>query len=531
MPTPPLVNDETNKPENKSRTRSPQYYAPFSFPTNTDGTIITDSNEVLRQANFQEKIKHLEKLITAFGSQGIGCNHIHTSSHACTTQNTIDDEDQGRPICPDLEIEEPEDMAIQVGKVGEIITSLGGALAIGPVLDLLITLMAPQTAESPWFKPNPDIEVSPAMLLLSVALVIPAMYGAPHCHAQLEIASRTRNNFITQAKYAQKLLKWGLKNSLSIDDATLIMPKISVGDKEIAIDQFKLIDPSETSPLNFKQKLSIFGDWEQHFNEFVGLTVIAILRNIKNPIVQCVLISLCLLVAALACQPEVTTCANTLIFMNALENGQIIDDLKATNKANWQTTFSAVAKTPAVLYANFLSFQQICFGNAYAGLTLASLTTTGNITTQYFINRNTQTVGESQSQPKLLAQAIANTPTVIPEDNRKAWDKLSLLGKALVVTRAPGTGNERSEPITMTTITVTALAGASLSPTGQALLALFLCLAATTTAYSEARNAADHTARVRFLNKPLPVKSVNNNRLPDLKQGLLTTKENSSRRR
>ncbi|MBP9726545.1 MAG: hypothetical protein KBD83_03655, partial [Gammaproteobacteria bacterium] len=338
---------------------------------------------------------------------------------------------------------------------------------------------------------------------ISLALVIPAVYGAPHCHAQLEIATRTRYNFLIMAKYAQKLLKWGLNNNVEINDPQLAMPTIKVGDQLIAIDEFTLIPPSGATPLSFKQKTQIIGDVEQHFNEYVGLTIIAILRNIKNPIAQLTLTALCLLIAAKACQPEVITCANTLIFMNTLKNKQIINNPDASNKANWETKFSAMAKFPAVFYASLLSFQQICFGHFYAGLILALLATKGNIITQYFINANTQVVGESQHKERV--PDIANTSKIIPvviDDERSPWEKLSFLGKELVVSRAFGTGNERSEPITISIIALTALAGAALSPTGQAILALCLCLAGTITAYSEARNAAEHTERIGFFNTP-----------------------------
>ncbi len=454
-----------------------------------------------RERAFHSKLHHIEELIKALGSQGVGCSHVH---HTHKTEEDIDEEDQNFPTLSGLEIEEAEDFAIKAGKVGEIITSIGGALAIGPVLDLLVMLIDHKASESVWWlKINPDLQVSPAILLVSLALVIPAAYGAPHCHAQLEIASRTRDNFLIMAKYAQKLLKWRFNKNLEINAPLLAMPTIKVGGQEIAIDEFTLLPPSEATPLSFKQKIQIIGDVEQHFNEYVGLSIIAILRNIKNPIVQLTLTALCLLIAAKACQPEVTTCANTLIFMNSLKDKKIINNPGASNKANWETKFSAMAKFPAVFYASLLSFQQICFGNFYAGLVLALLATKGNIITQYFINANTQAIGESQH--KELANTSEITPALI-NDERSAWEKLSFLGKELVVSRAFGTGNERSEPITISIIALTALAGAPLSPAGQAILALCLCLAGTITAYSEARNAAEHTARIGFFNKPLLVK-------------------------
>ena len=469
--------------------------SPFTIPTNEDGTIIMPI-EVNRRQDLQNKIDYIEALIKAVGAQGIDCGHVHAASNPCHNQTISDEESQISPEYPSLEIEEAEDCAIQTGKAGEIITSIAGALAIGPVIDFLLTQIVPTVSEFPWFKPNDSLKVSPAILLISLMLVSPAVYGAPHCHAKLEIASRTRNNFIILAKYAQKLLKWGLKNNLSINDSQLALPKIKIGKQEITIDAFKLIPPSAAAPLSFKQKFQIFGDVEQHYNEYVGLTIIAILRNIHNPIAQFILISACLLIAGIACQPEVTTCINTLALMNELKNGNIINNPNATNTANWKTKFSAIAKTPAILYASLLSFQQICFGNFYAGLALAILATKGNIITQYFINAHTEALGESQS----------NATQLHVVDKRKSWQKLTLFGKELVVSRAFGTGNERSEPITLTIIALVAITGGRLSATEQAALALSLCLAGTVTAYSEARNAADHTSRVRFFNTtPLPI--------------------------
>jgi hypothetical protein len=482
------------------------------IPLDSNGNIITDKKTLAkiqkdqlkvqkRRNDLHSKLHHIEELIKALGSQGVGCSHDHHGhSNIHQAEESTYEEDQNFQIDRSLQSEEAEDFPIKAGKVGEIITSIGGALAIGPVLDLLVMLIDHKASESVWWlKLNPDLQVSPAILLISLALVIPAVYGAPHCHAQLEIASRTRNDFLVMAKYAQKLLKGQLNCNFEINDQDLEMPKIKVGNQEIAIDEFTLISPSEAMPLTFKQKIQIIGDVEQHFNEYVGLSIIAILRNIKNPTVQVILTCLCLLIAAKACQPEVTTCANTLIFMNTLKNRQIINNPQATNDANWETKFSAMAKFPAVFYASLLSFQQICFGNLYAGLALALLTTKGNIITQYFINANTQAIGESQH--KELANTSEITPAVI-NDERSAWEKLSFFGKELVVSRAFGTGNERSEPITISIIALTALAGAPLSHAGQAILALCLCLAGTMTAYSEARNAAEHTERIGFFNKP-----------------------------
>lgn len=480
-------------------------------PMNPDGSFALDieaikksekmrRKERLRAEAFCKKSEALEKLIKALGSQGIGCGHVHHSAPSVHLPKNLSDEEsqQVKPEYPVLEVEEAEDFPIKAGKVGEIITSLGGAFAIGPVLDLLLKLIAPHLIQSLWFKSNEDLEVSPGMLLVSLALVAPAIYGAPHCHAQLEIASRTRNNFLILAKYSQQLLRWGQGNNLEINAPELQMPAIKIGTEEIAIDRFTLTSPSDVTPLTFKQKIQIIGDVEQHFNEYVGLSIIAILRNIRNPIAQLALSALSLFIAAIACRPEVTTCANTLVFMNTLKNAKIIDNPESSNKANAETTFSAIAKTPAVLYANLLSFQEICFGNFYAGLCLALLATKGNIITQYFINTNTQAVGESQ---------VNEVDSV--DDKRTTWKKLSLLGKELVVSRAFGTGNERSEPITIGIIALAVFTGSRLSPTEQAILALSLCLMGTVTAYSEARNAADHTARIRFFNTPLTVEPEN----------------------
>lgn len=503
-------------------------------PLDSNGKIIKDRKTLAkikadqakaqkREGAFHSKSHYIENLINAFGSQGAGCGHIHhASSSTHQTKESVDEESQNFPILPSLEIEEAEDYPVKAGKVGEIITSIGGALAIGPVLDLLVMLIDHKASDSLWLEPNANLKVSPAILLVSLALVVPAIYGVPHCHAQLEIASRTRNNFLIMAKYAQKLLKWGFNNNLEINAPLLAMPTIKVGNQEIAVDAFTLISPSEATPLTFKQKIQVIGDVEQHFNEYVGLTIIAILRNIKNPITQLILISLCLLIAAKACQPEITTCTHTLIFMNTLKNKQIINNPHASNKANWETKFSAMAKFPAVFYASLLSFQQICFGNFYAGLALALLATKGNIITQYFINANTQAMGESQN--KELSSAIVNTTETAPvaiDDKRSAWEKLSFLGKELVVSRAFGTGNERSEPITISVIALTAATGAALSSTNQAVLALCLCLAGAITAYSEARNAADHTARVSFFNRPLIVNSSEESHASALRKKLL----------
>lgn len=470
-----------------------------SLFTNPDGTIMTDPKDraeaLLRQQAYHDKLHHLGGLIKALGSVGISC--CHSSSNLNVTQTTDDEEN---PIEPTLEVEEAEDTAVQIGKIGEIITSLGGALAIGPIINLLVMLAFPHASSYSWFTPNSDIKVSPGILLISLFLVLPAVYGAPHCHAQLEIASRTRNNFLAKAKHAQTLLNYGLKNNLDIN--RFVMPEITVGNNTRAIDQFKLISPAEVGPLAFKQKFQIFGDGEQHLNEFIGLTIIAILRNIQNPIAQYILIIFCVLIAAYACKPEVTTCFNTLKLMNELERGNIINDPNAENKGNCQTTFSAIAKIPAVLYANLLSFQQICFGNFPAGLTFALLATKGNIITQYFINAHTQTAGASQQ--KSLVNSVANT-TETTFDDKKAWQKLTLFGKELVITRAVGTGNERSEPITITIIALAVLAGKPFPTWGQSLLAAVLCALMTATAYSEARNAADHTARVRFFQNSLSI--------------------------
>lgn len=476
----------------------PNYYY---FPINDDGTIILDNNTVnqsgeenARRIAFDDQHHKLENLINALGSHGIGCSHTHHNSPAHTqAEEATDLENQERPLFPEEEIEEAEDYAIKAGKAGEIVTSLGGALAIGPVLALVFMWCTRLTGstldESPWFTPNAELKVSPTILIISLCLVIPAAWGAPACHAQLEIASRTRNNFLAQAVHAQKLLKWGQNNHLEVND-----PQLASG-----IDHFKLVEESEAPPLSSKQKLQIIGDVEQHFNEYVGLTIIAILRNIENPAAQAVLIATSLMIAAIACWPEVTTCKNTLVLMNAFKNSLIIEAADATNTANWQTKFSAFAKIPAVFYANFLSFQQICYGNVYAGLVLASLATAGNIVTQYYININTQNVGEASSHSAEMAMI----------DNRTAWNQLSLFGKALVAFRAIGTGNERSEPITITIIAIANLAGASLSSTIQAAIALGWFMAGTASAYSEARNAADHLARVGFFNSAPLQKNTN----------------------
>lgn len=484
------------------------------LPLDRDGKIIRDkriiaeeqrrrAREIERTRLFCNKMEHIENLIQALGSQGIGCGHKHPQGASVTIQETGDEEAQSFPLSPELEVEEAEDWAIKIGKIGEIITSLGGALAIGPVLDVILRIIDNRIANIPWFKPNDDLETSPAMLLVALMLVLPAIYGAPYCHAKLEIASRTRNNFLILAKYAQKLLKWGLQHNLNIDHPDLNMPTIKIGDQEIAIDEFTLISPKETASLTFKQQVQILGDVEQHFNEYVGLTIIAIVGNIKNLMAQIMLIALSLLVAARACYPEVKTCANTLIFMNTLKNRQVIRNPSASNKADCETKFSALAKTPAVFYASFLSFQQMCLGNSYAGLMLALLTTKGNILTQYIINSNTQTLGEPEVRQ--TSQEGREGADIMFADERKAWKKLTFLGKELVVSRAVGTGNERSEPITITVIAIVSLAGSSISRVNQSILAAMLCVLGTLTAFSEARNAADHMARVRFFNQPPPI--------------------------
>ncbi|MBP9726857.1 MAG: hypothetical protein KBD83_05285, partial [Gammaproteobacteria bacterium] len=131
-----------------------------------------------RNTAFHEKAHHIEDLIKAFGSWGIH----HASSNVDEPMESIDQEDRSFPTLSGLEIEEAEDFPIKAGKVGEIITSIGGALAIGPVLDLLVMLIDHKASESVWWlKLNPDLKVSPAILLISLALVIPAVYGAPHC--------------------------------------------------------------------------------------------------------------------------------------------------------------------------------------------------------------------------------------------------------------------------------------------------------------------------------------------------------------
>ena len=449
-----------------------------------------------RNLAFNEKINGIETLILAFKAQGIGCAHVHTSSNPHHEAEIPDEENQTYPLPPSIEAEDAEDCAIQVGKVGEIITSFGGALAIGPVLDLLLSFAYPSATDSPWFQTEQDLKISPAIFFLSLLLVIPAVYGAPNCHAQLEIASRIRNNFIDKARYAQKLLKWGLANKLEINDPPLTMPTIACENDEKAINKFDLISPTAATSLPLKQNIQIFGDVEQHFNEYVGLTIIAILRNESDWRIQLPLIITCLGIMSFACKPEVTTCYNTLVFMNEFNKGHIIKSAEKAPSCHWDAEFSAVAKIPAIFYANVLSFQQMCVGNLVAGIILAFCTTAGNIITQYFINKNT----ESHASIPAVAEVF---------DDRKSWEKLSFFGKGLVVARAIGTGNERSEPITIVIIAIMRLAGSPLSLIEEAGLAFALCFMGTLTAYSEARNAADHTARVGFFNQPLAISTEN----------------------
>ncbi|MES2204193.1 MAG: hypothetical protein V4496_03130 [Pseudomonadota bacterium] len=466
------------------------------MPTEKKQLKKDSPEEAARKKDFCLELDLTDKKIKALGSIGLGCGHTHSSS----SQHT-DVETSSHPGDLRLRAEETEDLAIQIGKIGEFITSLGGSLAIGPILDILLTSVYPKAKESAWFVPNDTLQVSPAILLISLMLVVPAAYGAPYCHAKLEIASRERDNFITSAKYWQQLLHWGDSNRFQLDDQRLICPTI----QERPINRFIVIDPEDVSSLSCKEKCAVLGDVEQHFNEYIGLTVIAILKNIHNPIAQFILIGAAVLIAGIACKPEVTTCFNTLIVMNEFEKGRIIDNPNASNQAGCQTKFSAIAKSFAILYANFLSFQQICFGNFYAGLTLAIFATTGNIFTQLCINANTESIGEAQKD---------SSETVgIEEDNRSAWQKLTFFGKGLIICRAFGTGNERSEPITLTVIALTALTGSRLSSTSEALLALGLCLPGTLTAYSEARNAEDHLGRHPFFYKAPSKKEDDNDSL------------------
>lgn len=443
-----------------------------------------------RNFDFNKKIDDIETLILAFKAQGIGCTHVHTSSNPHHEEEITDEENQTYPLPPSIETEDAEDCAIQVGKVGEIITSFGGALVIGPVLDFLLSFTYPSATESPWFQTEQDLKISPAIFFLSLLLVIPAVYGAPNCHAQLEIASRIRNNFIDKARYAQKLLKWGLTNKKKINSPELKMPTVTCENSEKAINEFDLIAPTAATSLPLKQNIQIFGDVEQHFNEYVGLTIIAILRNESDWKIQLPLIITCLVIMSFACKPEVTTCYNTLVFMKEFNKGHIIKSVEEAPSCHWDAEFSAVAKMPAIFYANVLSFQQMCLGNLVAGIILAFCTTAGNIITQYFINKNT----ESHNSTSAVTEAF---------DDRKSWEKLSFFGKGLVVSRAIGTGNERSEPITIVIIAIMRLAGSPLSLIEEAGLAFALCFMGTLTAYSEARNAADHTARVGFFNQAI----------------------------
>lgn len=481
------------------------------IPQDPDGNLILGKKalrnenkkqqaEAKRKAAFCHKSEFIESLIKAFGSQGIGCGHVHHNVSVNTQNETFDDEEsQELPSYPDLEIKEAEDWAVRIGKLGEVIASLGGVFAIAPVLDLILMLLDKRPSESAWFSPNSDVGTSPAMLLAALVLIIPAIYGGPHCHAQLEIASRTRDNFISLAKYAQKLLKWGNQNNLAIDDERLKMPTIKIDNKEIPIDEFVLISPQDAVSLNLEQKLQIVGDVQQHFNEYIGLIILAIVRNIKNSIALLVLIPICLIVAAIACYPEVKTCSNTLRFMNTLRNGKVINNPSVIAKANFATKFSAFAKTPTIFYANFLSFRQICFGNIYGASVFAFLATKGNIITQYFINRHTQSLGESASRKLSHNPRDFESNVLIPDTD--SWRRLTLFGKELVVSRAFGTGNERSEPIIIVIIAFADLFSFSISEKNQVILALVLCLAGTLTAYSEARNSADHIGRESFFNK------------------------------
>lgn len=418
-------------------------------------------------------------------------HHHHSNTHDHSLHQDIDHENQARPEPTNTDIEEPEDWAVKIGKLGETVTALGGVLVLGPLLDLMLQHNVSNKPNSVLFNKNTDLESSPIALLIALPLVSLAIVGAPYCHAKLEIASRVRENFLSQASYAIELLEWGLKQKLEINNSALSDPD----NIKFNFEKFELIKKSDIPALSTKQFFYLIGDLQQHFFEYVGLLVIGIFDNFNNPLIRYSVLAVTLLAAAYACVPEWITCKNTLHFMNSFNQNKIVEDPEASSDANFATKFSAFAKIPALFYANLLSFQQMFFGNLPAALTLATLVTLGNIITQYFINTNTQDVGEANTPPY-------NTQYAEQHDHRAGWQKLSLFGKGLVATRALGTGNERSEPIVLIIVAAMHWADMKLTPAAKAGLAFGLWTIGILTAYSEARNAAEHTSRSVYFYKP-----------------------------
>lgn len=492
------------------------------------------SIEEKRVQTFNNHIEHITKLKTALGAQPAmtcGCGHGHSHSHQhsinanpeittpllniddssdtdshkhdhdhshdhshtqnYSAQKFIDHENQAQPEPPNTEIEEPDDWAVKIGKVGETITALGGVLVLGPLLDLMLQHNISNKPNSVLFDKNTDLEGSPIALLIALPLVSLAILGAPYCHAKLEIASRIRENFLSRASYAIELLEWGLKQKLEINNSALSDPD----NIKFDFEKFALIKKSDIPALGTKQFFYLIGDLQQHFFEYVGLLVIGIFDNFNNPLIRYSVLAATLSAAAYACVPEWATCKNTLHFMNSFNQNKIVKDPEASSDANFATKFSAFAKIPALFYANLLSFQQMFFGNLPAALTLTTLVTLGNIITQYFINTNTQDVGEANT-------ALSSTQHAEQHDYRTGWQKLSLFGKGLVATRALGTGNERSEPIVLITVAAMHWADMKLTPAAKAGLAFGLWTLGILTAYSEARNAAEHTSRSAYFYQP-----------------------------
>lgn len=474
----------------------------------------TDTPKEAKRKNlFNQKINFLISLQTQLGAQAkmaCHCGHAHAPAQQSSTTDTpdnIDIESHTPPSLPSTINQEPEDWAIQIGKAGETITALGGILVTGPLLDKLFqavfTHHQNQVTHSLWFHTNSTLASSPASLLMSVPIIVFAIIGAPYCHAQLEIASRLRENFLHLSAYTINLLTWGRDQKLQINNTQLTIPDITLSNNQrVKIDQFELINQSNILPMSNYQKLCLFGDLEQHFFEYVGLLILGAINHIKNPIAQYLTIFSILASATYACLPEWTTCKNTLLFINTFNQKKIVQNPAASNSANFATKFSAFAKTFALFYANFLSFEQMFFNNLPAALVLTTLVTLGNVITQYFINKNTQDIGEAKN----------NHPQLHHADSRTGWQKLSLFGKALVITRALGTGNERSEPITLLCIASFQWTNQPVAPATKAGLAFGLWALGILTSYSEARNAAEHTSRsIYFYNTADDQKNVTHN--------------------
>lgn len=393
--------------------------------SSTDIEAGKDQSLEQTNSNLHAKVKKLEEILRALGSQ---------ATHHCGDSHSDDDNNDSDNRANEKTWQEfiTKFMINWGNYIGETSAGLNGFFILSPIIDDFLSFDSKVASSSFFFDPAfTRLNISLLAISLSAPLVVWTIIGSTYCHKKQEIYNDLRERLLSSIRHA-------IHEAEHRNDKTDSEFKINSKTK-LKLSEFDTITPKDLPPLDSKNRGRLLGDVAGHMLEFTGLNIY-VLSLLTNDISIRLPLSIAILFCSyLACYSEQTTCENTLKRITALKEGKIVDDPQASGEANSWTTLSAVGKFPALLTASILDLNKAFYNYLPVAILIGAAIAIADTVCQYIINANNQSTGEISNQEEANEN---KTPT-----KWEQWNRLTNIGKGLVLSRAAGTAFERSAPI------------------------------------------------------------------------------------